>query len=954
MKKTLLSLLAVIIIFTSTGPVLANNITIDMPYSIYESVEKNVISSGVVYEKIMRFNANGWWNINVLRVNLIDPFTEVRGLISPNGVANRDRISSLVEKNNAIAGINADFFYSGKFTGPIGALIENSYPINIPRDDAVEKLPGFFIDFLNKAKVDNFNRQITVTNKDTGNKVNVNAVNNVTGHFNAITMLNRYWGEKSIGNTYDKDLIEIFVDDGIVIDKRIGDNPIDIPVNGYVLIGNGPRAQGLLDFSIGDPVDLNISSTPDINDIKFSIGGGNIILKNGEIPSLDPKSAGDPKGNHPRTGIGISKDGSEIILVTIDGRDTSFKGVSQEMFGAVLRNLGAYNAINLDGGGSTTMALKPIGESKATVVNKPSDGSERLVINGVGVFSNAPVSELAYIKLSTDDTNMFVGTTRKLTVKGYDKYHNPVSLNEENLAFTLNGVEGEFLGNIFKPSSIGKAKIEAKYDNIVSSLDLNVLGNVKDLSTNLTSFTVDINSEKALPIFYGKDENGHKAKIYPEDITFTNINNIGRVENGTFYSGETSVAGALTAKFGEGVRNILVYVGNDGKLLEGFETLDNLRFTVYPETVLGELMITSEAKEGNASATLKYDFSLGENSRAAYLKLSKDGSPGIPIDGIPKKLGLWVKGDNNGSWLRGTIKDKEGNLHKIDFAKTINWTGWQLLTTNLPTTISYPISLEDIYVVETDSLKKHSGEISFDGLNAFYLPTIGNVVLPTPSTLKDSKNINAKINKDSFSFAVVMEPKGLNELVKYDALSKVQSRINKHKMVLSLNGLSEKFGKGLTTQEKINASGKYGKSSNKGILFLNINTEKGGIRPTNPEQWNMLISDLNNAAENNIVLSLTSPVFGSNGFNDVLEGELLHKHLVQAKEKGKNIFVVHGGNTNTLELKDGIRYIGINTKTLTNPEDIYNLSIVEFVLNGSDITYEVNPFFEKPNIKVKP
>lgn len=43
MKKTLLSLLAVIIIFTSTGPVLANNITIDMPYSIYESVEKNVI-----------------------------------------------------------------------------------------------------------------------------------------------------------------------------------------------------------------------------------------------------------------------------------------------------------------------------------------------------------------------------------------------------------------------------------------------------------------------------------------------------------------------------------------------------------------------------------------------------------------------------------------------------------------------------------------------------------------------------------------------------------------------------------------------------------------------------------------------------------------------------------------------------------------------------------------------
>ena len=43
------------------------------------------------------------------------------------------------------------------------------------------------------------------------------------------------------------------------------------------------------------------------------------------------------------------------------------------MFGAILKDLGAYNAINLDGGGSTTMAIKPVDEQVSKVVNRPSD-----------------------------------------------------------------------------------------------------------------------------------------------------------------------------------------------------------------------------------------------------------------------------------------------------------------------------------------------------------------------------------------------------------------------------------------------------------------------------------------------------------------------------------------------------------------------------------------------------
>ncbi len=187
--------------------------------------------------------------------------------------------------------------------------------------------------------------------------------------------------------------------DNIVEEIRVGEAPINIPNNGYIITVNGDRGEPILNsFQIGDEVELITKTTPNLENIKFAIGGGSIILKNG-VPT---NSNINIKGNHPRTGIGISQDEKELIIATIDGRN-SFVGVGQELFGLILKDLGAYNAINLDGGGSTAMAIKPIDKQVAEVVNKPSGGSQRRVPNGVGVFSNAPKGELSYIKVIPDD-----------------------------------------------------------------------------------------------------------------------------------------------------------------------------------------------------------------------------------------------------------------------------------------------------------------------------------------------------------------------------------------------------------------------------------------------------------------------------------------------------------------------------------------------------------------------
>jgi MYXO-CTERM domain-containing protein len=85
---------------------------------------------------------------------------------------------------------------------------------------------------------------------------------------------------------------------------------------------------------------------------------------------------------HPRTAVGISEDGRTLILAVVDGRTTQSVGMRCTELGALMRELGAYNAINLDGGGSTTMWVRGDG-----VVNNPSDGTQRVVANHLAVLA---------------------------------------------------------------------------------------------------------------------------------------------------------------------------------------------------------------------------------------------------------------------------------------------------------------------------------------------------------------------------------------------------------------------------------------------------------------------------------------------------------------------------------------------------------------------------------------
>lgn len=95
----------------------------------------------------------------------------------------------------------------------------------------------------------------------------------------------------------------------------------------------------------------------------------------------DASAASTCDARNPRTGLGLSADRETLILAAVDGRRTDALGMTCNELGRLLQELGAADAINLDGGGSTTMWLAGSG-----VVNQPSDGTQRVVGNHLAVL----------------------------------------------------------------------------------------------------------------------------------------------------------------------------------------------------------------------------------------------------------------------------------------------------------------------------------------------------------------------------------------------------------------------------------------------------------------------------------------------------------------------------------------------------------------------------------------
>jgi len=247
-----------------------------------------------------------------------------------------------------------------------------------------------------------------------------------------------------------------------------------------VLVGQGTDAEKIAGLRPGSRVDLSLTlAGMDFATMDHAVGGGPILVKDGVIAVAD-KAEGFPASfsaaRHPRTGIGATADG-DLWLVNVDGRSRLSRGATLDEMAVIMRNLGCVNAINLDGGGSSALSIA------GAAVNRPSDGTERAVANGIVVkFPQEKTTDFS-IRFERGFARAYRGSAMIPDREIIWSARGPISIDQDGRISVI-GAEAQGTEDSIKRAPMGKSTVRASVGGRSVELDLPPSGG----STKLLGF----------------------------------------------------------------------------------------------------------------------------------------------------------------------------------------------------------------------------------------------------------------------------------------------------------------------------------------------------------------------------------------------------------------------------------------------------------------------------------
>jgi Phosphodiester glycosidase len=364
--------------------------------SLDERRESATLAPGVRWTSIAR--EGGPWRVNVLTIDREALDGRLGGILSNDRVAGLERPSSMARRSSAVAGVNGGFFAVDG--DPVGALAFDgrvlSEPVNgrsallVPSDPGVRARIAA-LRFAGSVDAGGASRLIDGVDRRRGSipacggrggdrpTERPDSALTCTDSSELVLFESRY-GALRPGTG-----VEALVRGGVV--ESVGRPRAGrIPAGGFVLSGSGDAAEflrGSLEAGTAADIELGMGEGQ-----ALVTGGGPRLLVRGRVAvaataeGFAPLSApGFVASRHPRTLAGVKRDGT-LLLVTVDGRRPGWSaGVTLPEAARVMRSLGARNALNLDGGGSSGMVVR--GE----LVSRPSDPTgERAVSDGIFVL----------------------------------------------------------------------------------------------------------------------------------------------------------------------------------------------------------------------------------------------------------------------------------------------------------------------------------------------------------------------------------------------------------------------------------------------------------------------------------------------------------------------------------------------------------------------------------------
>lgn len=493
-----------------------------------QSVAANLVSQEIIGPGAVRYlyqvkGKRGRVRVNVVKCDLNNANLEVSLVTGAGKYTQKATVSQMSKRTDSIALVNGDFFNTLAQGAPLGASVLNSRVVSAPMNSV-----GFYslgIDANNKAHIEEitFGGRLYAKN---GKSYPIQGLNkaqyfdNIGGtdsHANTIHLYNDHWASVSRGK-FKSGGVEVLLNENNVVERISNGSPLKMPVpQGKMIVQANNGAANFIRENVkpGDKLKLDYTIYPKYA-WKTLIGGHGLLVAGGAaIPyRLSPESI---DGYRPRTAGGISKDGKTLYLVSVEKSSRSAGMLLSELSNFMV-NLGAYRAVNFDGGGSTAMTIKELGNFDQTVVTRPSGKGQRPVVNGVGVFNRAKEGPLANIKIQ-GPTEVLLGERASYSIKGWDQNYLPKHTEEMKQAYYLGG---QWIPtNTISPKTLGTTTVGGNINGIRDTMEVKVLGSkgLKSLNLKLGKDTLGPGMTTSLSLEAVKKD-GTKVSLDPSVATF--------------------------------------------------------------------------------------------------------------------------------------------------------------------------------------------------------------------------------------------------------------------------------------------------------------------------------------------------------------------------------------------------------------------------------------------------
>ncbi len=695
------------------------------------SIERDVIGDGLTYTEYGSETQQAY-------IFEYDPTGSVLPLVRyGDTVYGKDRLSSLSDaawsdKKTVLGAVNGDF-YSMQTGVPMGVMIDDGKLIT---SDDNKYAIGFTAD--GKAIIGKPQIRTAMVNLTRGSSMlNVDQLNKFPTQW-GVYLLTEEFASTTLSTIESLEIV-IRLDSkfkatgsvsGTVIDVIDGDCNNAIPKDCAVIsIANiNENYAKFASIAVGDKLRFDTVCASGWESVTTAIGGGDLILENGAMPENILDEDHETAAN-PRTAVGIKEDG-KVVFFAVDGRQKTAKGLTETELSAVMRELGCTSALNLDGGGSTTVMVKHSTATETVCVNKPADVNYRAIANGIlFVSKHAADGVFSAISALPNTPLLLAGSSLSFTAKPLDKAYMPAGLDIGSDKVTLSFADGtnygpeagSVSGSVYKAGSVpGEYRLKVTVPNGLDLISTEASVIVVD---QLDSFEVTPTYAKVKPGSLVKlnisAKSGENSLIATKDSFHYTLNgthveanqkdypgawllcDIGYLDmNGNFQTfGNTEGEVDIEITYGDMVQKVHIDSSTKSDRISDFEKGEDVgKFRLSAEG--SELYLAPSTSGYKSAGALEIGFSYhtAATKRLLDLKLREE----FPIAPSAESIKMWVRGDIS-SPLSAIVADESGNEYMLSYKVSKDYSrqlGWRELTAVIPDSLKIgQLSLRSLLVI---------------------------------------------------------------------------------------------------------------------------------------------------------------------------------------------------------------------------------------------------------------